>query len=142
MAAAATQYPNQACLVFDIGTCMTIDFLDPELNYQGGNISPGIELRLKAMHQMTGRLPLVNVDEASGEMGNSTHQAMANGVVIGMQHEIEGYIQFYTEKYQNLQTILCGGDHTHFVIPSKYKIFANENFVLEGLYALLLLNEK
>lgn len=142
LAAAATQFPNQASLIFDIGTCMTIDFLDRELNYSGGNISPGIELRLKAMHQMTGRLPLVNVNEAFGEMGNSTRQAMANGVLIGMQHEIEGYINNYISKYPDLQIILCGGDYTHFVIPSKYKIFANENFVLEGLHALLLLNEK
>lgn len=142
LAAAATQFPNQASLIFDIGTCMTIDFLDPEMNYNGGNISPGIELRLKAMHQMTGRLPLVDYREASGEMGNSTRQAMANGVLIGMQHEIEGYINAYFTKYPNLQIILCGGDYPHFVIPSKYKIFANENFVLEGLHALLLLNEK
>lgn len=142
LAAAATQFPKQASLIFDIGTCMTIDFLDPELNYRGGNISPGIELHLKAMHQMTGRLPLVNVNEAFGEMGNSTRQAMANGVLIGMQHEIEGYINNYISKDPDLQIILCGGDYTHFVIPSKYKIFANENFVLEGLHALLLLNEK
>jgi type III pantothenate kinase len=142
LAAAATQFPNQACLIFDIGTCMTIDFLDPELSYNGGNISPGIELRLKAMHQMTGRLPLVNLNEAAGEMGRSTRQAMANGVLTGMQHEIEGYINNYISKYLDLQIILCGGDYTHFDIPSKYKIFANENFVLEGLHALLLLNEK
>lgn len=142
LAAAATQFPNQACLIFDIGTCMTIDFLDPELNYYGGNISPGADLRLKAMHQMTGRLPLVDLSEAAGEMGNNTKQGMANGVLIGMKHEIEGYIETYIEKYPNLQIILCGGDHVHFVIPSKYKIFANENFVLEGLHALLLLNEK
>ena len=142
LAAAATQFPKQASLIFDIGTCMTIDFLDSELNYRGGNISPGIELRLKAMHQMTGRLPLVNANEAVGNMGNSTRQAMANGVLVGMQHEIEGYINNYVSKYPNLQIILCGGDYTHFDIPSKYKIFANENFVLEGLHALLLLNEK
>jgi type III pantothenate kinase len=142
LAAAATQFPNQACLIFDIGTCMTIDFLDPELNYYGGNISPGIDLRLKAMHQMTGRLPLIDLKDANFTMGSNTKEAMANGVLLGMQYEIEGYIQTFTEKYPNLQTVLCGGDHPHFVIPSKYKIFANENFVLEGLHALLLLNEK
>jgi type III pantothenate kinase len=121
---------------------MTIDFLDTELNYYGGNISPGIDMRLKAMHQMTGRLPLVDLSEAAGEMGSSTKQAIANGVLIGMQHEIEGYINAYLSKYPNLQIVLCGGDYTHFDIPPKYKIFANENFVLEGLHALLLLNEK
>jgi type III pantothenate kinase len=142
LAAAATQFPKQASLIFDIGTCMTIDFLDPELNYYGGNISPGIDMRLKAMHQMTGRLPLVDLSEAAGEMGNSTKQAIANGVLIGMQHEIEGYINAYLGKHPNLQIVLCGGDYAHFDIPPKYKIFANENFVLEGLHALLLLNEK
>ena len=94
------------------------------------------------MHQFTGRLPLVDIKDANFTMGSNTKEAMANGVLLGMQHEIKGYIQTFTEKYPNLQTVLCGGDHSHFVIPSKYKIFANENFVLEGLYALLLLNEK
>ena len=142
MAAAATQFPGQAVLVFDIGTCMTIDFLDAEACYFGGNISPGIHMRLRAMHEMTGRLPLVDLMDAKGSMGSSTKEAMANGVILGLQYEIEGYIQTYSAQYPHLQIVLCGGDHSHFVIPSKNKIFANENFVLEGLYALLLLNEK
>lgn len=142
MAAASVLYPSKAVLVFDIGTCMTIDLLQPDNSYKGGNISPGIQMRLNALHQMTGRLPLVSRDKATIEFGDSTQTAIASGVVSGMQHEIEGYIQEYSDKFPDLVCVLCGGDYSNFVFPPKYKIFADQNFVLKGLYYLLLLNEK
>jgi type III pantothenate kinase len=142
MAAAAHLYPGRAVLVFDIGTCMTIDLLQPDNIYKGGNISPGLDMRLKAMHQMTGRLPLVSHTEAVKTLGRSTHAAIASGAVSGMRHEIEGYIRSYSELYPGLVTVLCGGDHMHFEFPSENRIFADPNFVLQGLFHLLLLNEK
>lgn len=142
MAAASVLYSGNAVLVFDIGTCMTIDLLNPDNTYKGGNISPGIQMRLNALHQMTGRLPLVSREKATTEFGDSTQTAIASGVVSGMQHEIEGYIQEYSNKFPDLVCILCGGDYSNFEFPPKYKIFADQNFVLKGLYYLLLLNEK
>ncbi|MEZ4804609.1 MAG: type III pantothenate kinase [Bacteroidia bacterium] len=142
MAAASVLYPNQAVLVFDIGTCMTIDFLYPDNSYKGGNISPGIEMRLNSMHTMTGRLPLAAKDMTTPLMGDSTHSALATGAMLGMKYEIEGYLNEFSKKYPNLIAIGCGGDFMYFDIPSKYKIFAAPNFVLYGLYHLLLLNEK
>lgn len=142
MAAAAVKYPSDAVLVFDIGTCMTIDLLHPGKVYKGGNISPGLDMRLKAMHQMTGRLPLADRSEAVKSFGRSTRSAIASGAVSGMQFEIEGYIRRYSAMYPELITVLCGGDQLHFEFPSENRIFADPNFVLQGLFHLLLLNEK
>ncbi len=142
MAEAAIEFPGQAVLVFDIGTCMTIDFLHPDGRYFGGNISPGIEMRWKAMHTMTQRLPLANKYEYSGFMGSNTLSALASGVIDGMRLEIEGYMQHYSTLFPNLNIVMCGGDAAHFDKPYKYKIFAAPDFVLKGLYHLLLLNEK
>jgi type III pantothenate kinase len=142
MSAASVLYPKQAVLVFDIGTCMTIDLLLPDNSYKGGNISPGLEMRLNAMHTMTGRLPLAAKDMYMPLLGDSTHSAIATGAIQGMKYEIEGYLKEFSKKYPNLISIGCGGDFMYFDIPSKYKIFAAPNFVLYGLYHLLLLNEK
>ena len=53
-------YPGENCLVIDAGTCITSDVLNAQGEFLGGNISPGIEMRLKAMHHFTARLPLVS----------------------------------------------------------------------------------
>lgn len=141
MAAAAIEFQGKPVLVFDIGTCMTIDFLYPDATYKGGNISPGIDMRLKAMHTMTQRLPLSDRDEALSDFGTTTRSAIATGVIKGMQYEIEGYINHYKSQYPELITVLCGGDYSHFEMPHKKEIFAAPGFVLKGLYHLLKLNE-
>lgn len=142
MSAAASIFPEKAVLVFDIGTCMTIDLLEPGKIYRGGNISPGIKMRLRAMHEMTGRLPLAESEDATEILGVSTKTALASGVITGMKHEIEGYCREFSKIYPDLVSVVCGGDYSYFDIQSKYRIFAAPNFVLQGLYHLLLLNEK
>lgn len=141
LAQAAIQFQGKAVLIFDIGTCMTVDFLSPEGIYKGGNISPGVDMRLKAMHSMTGLLPLVEKNEAEEMMGHSTRTAIANGVMRGMKFEIDGYIDFFAKLYNDLTIVLCGGNVVDFDKTLKYEIFAAQNFVLDGLYQLLLLNE-
>lgn len=141
MAAAAVFYPGQAVLVFDIGTCMTIDLLHPDNTYRGGNISPGLNMRFRVLHEMTGRLPLVSPADYSGDPGTHTAGAIAAGVIRGMQHEIEGYIRTWQDRYPDLKVVFCGGDHGRFVLPDKTGIFAAPDWVLSGMYQLLLLNE-
>jgi type III pantothenate kinase len=142
MAAACMIYPDKAVLVFDIGTCMTIDLMHPDKTYRGGNISPGLEMRLKAMQTMTGKLPYAPLSEATGEAGTSTLSALANGALWGMKYEIEGYIAQYQAIYPDLHIVLCGGDISYFANQLKFKIFAAPDFVLHGLYHLLIFNEK
>ncbi len=141
MAAACMLYPDMAVLVFDIGTCMTIDLMHPDKTYRGGNISPGLDMRLKAMQTMTDKLPYSSLNEATDTPGTSTLNALANGALWGMRYEIEGYITHFKTLYPDLIVVLCGGDISHFDKQLKFKIFAAPDFVLQGLYHLLLLNE-
>ncbi len=141
IAAAVETYPKCPILIIDIGTCVTIDFVNAQGEYLGGNISPGLLMRLKAMHSMTKKLPLVKLKTAQLSLGQNTPSAIANGALLGLQHELLGYIEQYATQYKALKIVVCGGDATHFVFPAKYKIFVHEYFVLQGLYALLKLNE-
>jgi type III pantothenate kinase len=142
MSAAINVFPNQNVLVFDIGTCITIDFLDQNGTFYGGNISPGIQLRLRALDEMTGLLPLSNHEYKTDTLGNNTLSAIANGVFKGISNEIDGYINEYSTRFPDLKIVFTGGDSKHFEVTQKNKIFANPDWNLIGLYHLLIINEK
>ncbi len=130
---ATLQFPNQNRLIIDVGTCITYDFVDAHNNYLGGAISPGIGLRYKSMHQYTEKLPLLTPEEPESFIGNSTTNAMHSGVIYGISHEIDGFINSYRTEYPNFIIILTGGDTVFLAKRLKNTIFANPNFLLESL---------
>lgn len=124
-------------LVIDSGTCITFEFLDEHGCYQGGNISPGLEMRLKALNHFTSRLPLVMSTGPMPELGKDTKTAIRLGVKKGLQYEIEGYIEEFRRKYPNLLVFLTGGDDFSFDTNIKNLIFADRFLVLKGLNRIL-----
>jgi len=134
-------YPGKKVLVIDIGTCMTYDYVDDRNVYHGGNISPGIELRLRAMHEFTSSLPLVKRKQHEEMLGKSTVHAMQNGAVLGIKLEIDHFIKSLTKKYGRLIVILTGGDAIYFGDWVESKIFVSPNLVLEGLNHILEYNQ-
>ena len=131
-------YPKRNCLIIDVGTCMTYDFLSLENGYEGGNIAPGIELRYRAMDEFTARLPLVKRSYTGQLFGNSTQKALQNGGLMGVIFEIEGFIHRLKTIYgRNINIILTGGDAEYLVKHLKTKIFVHPDLVLIGLNAIL-----
>ncbi|MBC7915070.1 MAG: type III pantothenate kinase [Pyrinomonadaceae bacterium] len=136
---AAANYPDQNCLVLDAGTCITYDFISSEKKYFGGSISPGIQMRFKAMHTFTGKLPLVNADLHNSEnYGDDTLSSILTGVQKGVLYEVLGFIEYYNSTWPHLKVILCGGDMNFFDTQLKSSIFAHTlktepNLVLIGL---------
>lgn len=117
--------PKRNCLVIDSGTCITYDAISKEGVYDGGSISPGLNMRLKAMHEFTGRLPLIQLSEFEGFAGNDTVTSMLSGVINGTVSEVKGFIETYRIQYSDLQVILCGGDSNFFDSRLKSSIFAH-----------------
>ncbi|MCW5518688.1 type III pantothenate kinase [Aureitalea sp. L0-47] len=135
--AAATSFAANNVLVIDAGSCITYDFISEENTYLGGAISPGIGMRYKAVHTFTANLPLLEPTLPIAKSGSDTNTSIHSGVLQGVLFEIEGYINMYREKYPDLTVILTGGD-AHFLRDSlKSDIFANSNFLLEGLNFIL-----
>jgi type III pantothenate kinase len=130
-------FPMQHCLVIDAGTCITYDFIDKEGNFLGGGISPGLSMRLKAVHNFTAKLPLVSAKADVPLIGNSTESCIQSGVVNGVLEEIEGIIRQYQQKFEGLRVILCGGDSRFFENQLKASIFASPELVLVGLNSIL-----
>lgn len=140
--AAFYQNPRGNTLVIDAGTCITYDMVNDAGEYIGGAISPGIQMRYKAMHDQTAGLPLLRPQEILDFIGNSTETSMHSGVVNGVVQELDGVIGQYHARFQDLTVILTGGDSHFFAKRLKNTIFANSKFLLEGLNYLLEYNKR
>jgi type III pantothenate kinase len=138
---AATQKPATPLLVIDIGTAITIDYVSAEGVYNVGNISPGVELRFKALNRFTGRLPLIVEEGDIPPLGYNTETAIRSGVIEGIVRELDSYIDEYKKKY-NIFTFLTGGHAFYFESKLKNPIFADGNLVLKGLNAILNYQQK
>lgn len=138
---AYARFGGKSTLVIDMGTCITMNLLTEGGLFMGGNISPGIKMRLKAMHRFTARLPLVEVGLPLEDFGTSTVRAMQNGAVRGALREIEAFIEETGTKYGVINVILTGGDARLFENYTKTKIFVSPNIVLEGLNEILKYND-
>ncbi|SDN07386.1 type III pantothenate kinase [Daejeonella rubra] len=143
---ARSLFPKRNCLVIDAGTCITYDAIDKDGVYEGGSISPGLKMRLKAMHNFTGRLPEVELIEYNDWQGYDTMSAMLSGVVNGSFEEVKGFIEIYNSKYSELQVVLCGGDSIFFDYRLKNSIFAHAlktepDLVLIGLNEVIQQND-
>lgn len=138
--AAHDLYPDKTVLVVDAGTCITYELIDSHGIYHGGNISPGLQMRFKALNQFTGRLPLVKLDGRVQDMGKNTTDAIRSGVLKGIEYEISGYIVALRNKYPDLLVFLTGGDEFSFDSSVKSIIFADRFLVLKGLNRILNFN--
>ncbi|MCG8329975.1 MAG: type III pantothenate kinase [Chitinophagales bacterium] len=131
-------FPGKDCLIVDVGTCITYDILQADGAYLGGNIAPGINMRLKAMHAFTARLPELETRTISRQwIGDSTDTAMQNGAQVGALMEATAFIDYCEQRFGTLEVIFTGGDADFFANHLKRKIFVNQNLVLEGLNKIL-----
>ena len=137
VSASVDQYPDNNVLIIDAGTCITYDFITNENEYLGGAISPGIRLRYKSLNNLTANLPLLETSQPKSIIGNSTKESIHSGVITGVIKEIDGVIDTYKENHQDLTVILTGGDANFLSNQLKNTIFANSNFLLEGLNFIL-----
>lgn len=129
--------PGKDLLIIDAGTCITYEVIDAKGNYWGGNIAPGMQMRLRALNEFTAKLPLVSAEGNVPGMGYDTETAIRSGVLRGMKYEIEGYIRSMRSKYPKLLVFLTGGDKINFDATIKSIIFADKFIVPRGLNKIL-----
>ncbi len=135
-------FPNTNVLVIDAGTAITYDFVNHQNQYRGGNISPGLEMRFKALHDYTNRLPMLERNNKHKLIADNTKGAIISGVQNGLIFEIDSYINELKNKYDDLIVILTGGDAIFFDKKLKNTIFVNSNLNFIGLNRILEHNTK
>jgi type III pantothenate kinase len=127
-------------LSIDIGTCIKFDFLNANNEYEGGSISPGLNLRYKALQLFTDKLPLIEISDAPKLIGSSTKFSIQSGVQNGIKAEINGLIKEYKLIYPDLRIFVTGGDAHYFDLEQKNVIFADLNLTLKGIIEIYHLN--
>lgn len=135
--AARFLFPETNCLVIDCGTCITCNFIDSSGTFQGGSISPGMQMRFRAMHEFTAKLPLVQPLLGDDFIGKNTEESIRIGAQTAAVFEIDAFINAYSQRFGQITTLITGGDAHYFALHLKNKIFAEENLVLIGLNEIL-----
>lgn len=130
--------PGQTVLVVDIGTAVTYDVVTADGTFVGGNIAPGLKMRLDSLHRYTARLPLVNVPEAVSPdepvLGSDTASALLRGALYG----IAGAISYYSSRTGVERVVLTGGDARVIAPLCNIPVTVDEHLVSAGLNRILL----
>lgn len=134
--AAITSHPKENNLIIGLGSCITYNFINKYHEFIGGSISPGMEMRFKALNYYTAKLPKVDADWNIPLLGYDTKTNIQSGVINGITQEIEGMIHLYKEKFNKFNVHLTGGDTAFFGSLIKNKIFADPYLIYKGLYAI------
>ena len=130
---------DREIVIIDAGTAITIDFVDCGV-YRGGNISPGVDMRLEALHDKTATLPLCApraLDDEQLRVGHNTADAIVFGVMQSVFYEVKGYIEAFCKKNDKNLIIFIGGDAEYFVNQIKNAIFAGRKVMYSGLNRIL-----
>ncbi len=130
--------PGCTALVVDMGTAITYDVVTSDGRFIGGNIAPGIFVRLEALNHFTRALPLIETDGDVPRWGYDTETAMRSGAIRG----VVGELQYYRHCLpSDAITILTGGS-TDLIIPHiTSPLIIEPNLVLKGLNCIIDYNE-
>lgn len=135
--AAQDKYPGTNVLAISLGTCITYNFVQKNKAFRGGAISPGLDMRLRSMHEFTHSLPQVSAEGEVVLLGYDTSTSMRSGAVYGMASEIEGMVAAFTAQYPDFNAVLTGGNLGMFEGKLKREIFADPHLLLKGLNLIL-----
>ena len=133
-------FPENNLLIIDAGTTITMDFVSVSGEYLGGAISPGINMRFKALNTFTGKLPLIKTKSIKHLTGTTTEESIISGVINGIIAEIDGIIDRYKTIYPGIKVIFGGGDSNFLIKRLKNSIFAFPNITIKGLHIILTYN--
>ncbi len=141
VAGACLFFPGKKALIIDAGSAITYDFISGK-TFKGGNISPGMSMRFKALHKFTNKLPLAATTEKFKSPGRNTLEAISAGVINGVIFEINEYIRTFEKKHTGIKVILTGGDAGYLKDRINHKVTYMPDIVIDGLNYILEYNAK
>lgn len=126
-------------LVIDIGTAITYDIVSADGIYRGGNIAPGLDMRLRALNHFTARLPLVTIDDATDVplWGTDTASALRAGALEGVVGEI---LHYRNRAGADARTVITGGQAPPVLRHLPFQPITHPHLVSLGLYTILRYN--
>lgn len=144
--AAADMSEGKAALVVDAGTAVTADVIDATGTFRGGNISPGLGLRFRALHAFTDRLPDVSAEGDVPSFGHDTDTAIRSGVILGLAAEIKAEMAEAQRLYGARRVVITGGDGellaSRIATDNNFEISYQPDLMALGLARIYEYNEK
>ena len=108
-AAAAYAVVEDAVVVADLGTAVTIDLVDAKGVFQGGVIFPGFEISAQALKDSTAQLPKITVNRPETPYGKNTADAINCGLYYSVVGALEEIVRRYAEEIGRWpQTVITG----------------------------------
>jgi type III pantothenate kinase len=129
-------FPNNHCLAIGLGTCITYNFINQAHEFLGGSISPGMNMRFRAMHEQTALLPMAAPAKRFPLVGYDTLTNLQSGVIQGIACEIDGTIHAYRSKYNKLEVLITGGDLVFFDALLTHPMHRDPYLLFKGLHAI------
>jgi len=105
----AHQLYQGAKIVIDSGTATTFDVVGPDGGFEGGIISPGINLSMRALHDAAAQLPRIAIQKPPQVIGQDTVSAMQSGVFWGYVDLIDGLVRRVKAEYSAPLTVIATG---------------------------------
>ena len=134
-------FPGKKVLIIDAGSAVTFDYLSGK-SFKGGNISPGLSMRFKALHKFTSKLPLIPTTHKFSSPGKNTFEAITAGVIKGLIYEINEYIRTFEKSHIEFKVILTGGDSGYLKDKISHHVTYLPDIVIDGLNYILEYNAK
>ena len=133
--------PGSPLLVVDAGTAVTYDAVSADGRFLGGNIAPGMNMRLEALHRFTARLPRIQIPRelpTDTFLGHDTTSAMILGAIYG----IIGSISYYkSDLPEATRVVMTGGWAAELARLCDFDVDVNPHLVSIGLNRILVYNE-
>jgi type III pantothenate kinase len=105
-----TEGRQQAAVIVDAGSAVTVDWLDADAVFRGGAIFPGLRLMTQALHDYTALLPRVEIRNPNPPVpGTSTPAAIEAGVLWAVAGGVNALVDQLTSLGPR-RVFLTGGD--------------------------------
>jgi len=135
---ACSLFPESNLLVVDAGTAVTYDHVTADGRFAGGNIAPGISMRLEALHRFTARLPRLEPPrdiDGTHIFGYDTRSAM----ILGAAYGIVGAVAWYRSKLpSDTKVVMTGGWARELSKLCDFEVEVDPDLASKGLNSILL----
>jgi type III pantothenate kinase len=128
-------------IIIDSGTATTFDVISAGGVFEGGIISPGINLSVRALHEAAAQLPRIAIQKPEKVIGNSTVSAMQSGIFWGYIGLIDGLVnKIKEEDGRDFSVIGTGGVASLFEGASETIDIYDGALTINGLLEISKLN--
>jgi len=132
---------NVSIFIIDVGSAVTVDWVDEEGTFRGGAILPGLRMMAKALHEHSAALPLLAIEEIPPNEwprvpGTATESAMRAGIFWAVAGGIKAVLwQLVTRAKASRHHViyLTGGDALYVAPVLEPEVDYWREMTLEGI---------